>query len=62
MSNTKLNEEERLGAIESLAQLKDEKAEKELSKFCDIEKDEDLKKAVFRALRRSKRARSVKKA
>ncbi|MCP4159147.1 MAG: hypothetical protein GY760_03660 [Deltaproteobacteria bacterium] len=57
MEDQNLDEEVRLGAIESLAQMKDEKAEGKLSSFADMEKDEDIKKAVFRALRRSKRAR-----
>jgi ParB family chromosome partitioning protein len=57
-SDGKQTEAVRLGAIEGLARLADEEAEKRLAELGREEKlDEDLRKAAWRGLRRSQRAR-----
>src|SRR5262249_32657434 len=58
VDNTKLPEATRLGAIEGLAKLASEDADTKLAAIGGNEKeDEELRKAAWRALRRSKRAR-----
>ena len=52
-----------LGAIEALGALGDEKAEAQLAGFAsDDARDEELRKAAWRAIRRSKRTRARKEA
>jgi ParB family chromosome partitioning protein len=63
LENTKLPEATRLGAIEGLAMLADEKAEAKIVQVAQVKKEElALRKAAWRALRRSKRARQKAKA
>jgi ParB family chromosome partitioning protein len=57
MTNPELPESTRLGAIEGLAKIANEEAEAKLAEFGGKEKDEELGKAAWRALRRSKRSR-----
>jgi ParB family chromosome partitioning protein len=60
--NAKLPEATRLGAIEGLALMAQETAEAKLLEVGRDEKeDEDLRKAAWRGLRRSKRARQQAK-
>jgi ParB family chromosome partitioning protein len=57
-NNRALSEETRLGAIEGLAAAASEEGEAELAKVGrSLENPEDLRKAAWRGLRRSKRAR-----
>ena len=58
MRDGKLPEETRLGAIEALARMADEQAEEKLVEMGKAEsEDVELRKAAWRGLRRSKRAR-----
>jgi ParB family chromosome partitioning protein len=60
--NASLPEDARLGAIEGLAAAASEKAEAELLRIGQSEKEpEELRKAAWRGLRRSRRARKVVK-
>jgi ParB family chromosome partitioning protein len=57
-TNAELNENNRLGAIEALAAMTSQTAEDELAKIGRTEGiDDELRKAAWRGLRRSKRAR-----
>jgi ParB family chromosome partitioning protein len=57
-ANPGFNEETRLGAVEGLAAVANEPAEKELLRIAQAkDQPEELRKAAWRALRRSKRAR-----
>lgn len=59
LTNKSLSESARLGAIEGLARLAMEQAESVLGMFAqDASEDEDLRKAAWRAIRRSKRYRA----
>lgn len=63
LENSKLPEAARLGALEGLACMASEQAEALLAAFASKthqdQDDEDLRKAAWRALRRSKRARAA---
>jgi ParB family chromosome partitioning protein len=61
LENAKLPDVTRLGALEGLARLRTLTAETRLASFAQAEQNEDLKKAAWRALRRSKRARLAAK-
>ena len=52
-----MKENARLGAIEALARITNEEAEEIILKIAQTEEEEDVKKAAWRALRRSKRYR-----
>jgi len=59
LANSKLPEATRLGAIEALGRMSKAEAEAVLAKFAsDSAEDEDLRKAAWRAIRRSKRYRA----
>jgi ParB family chromosome partitioning protein len=60
-ANPGFNEETRLGAVEGLAAVASEPAEKELLRIAQAQdQPEELRKAAWRGLRRSKRARQRK--
>lgn len=59
LTNNSLSESTRLGAIEGLGRLALERAESVLAMFAqDASEEEDLRKAAWRAIRRSKRYRA----
>ncbi|MBL8798710.1 MAG: HEAT repeat domain-containing protein [Planctomycetia bacterium] len=61
LENGKLPDAVRLGALEGLGRLRHEGAEAKLAAFAQAEAREELKKAAWRALRRSQRARLTRR-